>query len=234
MAQMMPFFEQQNAYNQAYTWATNTTANGGANYWPWGNFPSTPANPALGIIQKTLFCPADARESMTMPGSQAGLYPSSNVAFTGYLAVGGLSADNSDISNTSQLGILYWTSTTRMTDITDGTSNTMMVGERPPSADLQYGWWFAGAGWDGSGVGDVILGVREYNYAASLGCSSSYVNFQAGKISNTCDQAHFWSMHTGGANFVYGDASVRFVNYSANSVFPQLATRSGGEVVPNY
>jgi hypothetical protein len=33
-----------------------------------------------------------------------------------------------------------------MADITDGLSNTLMVGERPPSSDFQYGWWYAGAG----------------------------------------------------------------------------------------
>jgi len=233
MAQMMPYYEQDNLYRQADAWARS----GGWNFWPWGDFwdnPQTPANPALGVILPTLKCPADSRQDQTISGTQAGIYPSSRVAFTGYLAVGGISADFSNYTNTSQIGICYWKSATRMTDITDGTSNTLMVGERPPSNDLFYGWWFAGAGWDGSGVGDVILGAREYNYASSLGCPSSKVGFQPGNVAVACDQVHFWSLHTGGGNFAMGDGSVRFYTYSANSVLPQLSTRSAGEVIPNF
>ena len=109
-----------------------------------------------------------------------------------------------------------------------------MVGERPPSADLQFGWWFAGSGWDSSGEGDVILGARSYQGAAILGCPSSSVGFQPGKFTNTCDQAHFWSPHTTGGNFLYGDGHVVYHSYSVNSVLPQLCSRNGGEVIPNY
>src|SRR5262249_20575983 len=127
-------------------------------------------------------------------------------------------------------GILYWTSKVRIADVTDGTSNTLLVGERPPSVDLYYGWWFAGAGWDGSGEGDVVLGARAYNYAASIGCPASSVGFQQGDLKNPCDQAHFWSLHIGGANFLFADGSVRFLTYSANSILPALCSRNGGEV----
>ena len=105
-----------------------------------------------------------------------------------------------------------------------------MVGERPPSQDLQYGWWFAGAGYDGSGDGDVLLGPRAFRYAQSLGCPATSVGMQPGNFNNTCDQAHFWANHTGGCNFLFADGSVHFLNYSANSVLPQLATCNGGDI----
>jgi len=50
---------------------------------------------------------------------------------------------------------------TRISDIKDGLGNTLMVGERPPSSDLSFGWMFAGYG--NNGVGDlaVVLGISE-------------------------------------------------------------------------
>jgi prepilin-type N-terminal cleavage/methylation domain-containing protein len=43
-------------------------------------------------------------------------------------------------------GTLYWNSKVKFGDITDGLSNTLVAGERPPGATLDYGWWYAGAG----------------------------------------------------------------------------------------
>jgi prepilin-type N-terminal cleavage/methylation domain-containing protein/prepilin-type processing-associated H-X9-DG protein len=234
MAQMMPFYEQQNLYSQADTWARASSP--AYSWWPWGDFwdnPQTPANPALGVIVKTLICPADGRESLIMPGSQAGIYPSSGVAFTGYLANAGIQG-NETYQGGQSAGILFWTSNIRFADITDGTSNTIMVGERPPSQDLQYGWWFAGAGFDGSGVGDVLMGAQATQYAGALGCPASKVGFQPGNFNNPCDQVHWWSPHASGGNFLFGDGSVHFMSYSLqNSVLAQLCTRNGGEVISN-
>src|SRR5581483_9952628 len=52
---------------------------------------------------------------------------------------------------------------TTIGDITDGTSNTLLVGERPPSTDMNFGWGFAGYGASGNGDCDVMLGVNEIN-----------------------------------------------------------------------
>jgi prepilin-type processing-associated H-X9-DG protein len=125
-----------------------------------------------------------------------------------------------------------------ITDIQDGTSNTLMVGERPPSSDLILGWWFAGAGWNAAGTGDVILGVRDYQDPAVSGydgstapaCPVGPYHFGPGRVDNPCDTFHFWSFHTGGGNFVMGDGSVRFINYSADDLMPALSTRANGEV----
>jgi prepilin-type processing-associated H-X9-DG protein len=50
-----------------------------------------------------------------------------------------------------------------------------------------------------------------------------------GRASNPCDFNHFWSFHLNGANFVFGDGSVRFIPYSAKPVMNILTTRAGGE-----
>jgi prepilin-type N-terminal cleavage/methylation domain-containing protein/prepilin-type processing-associated H-X9-DG protein len=231
MAQMMPFYEQDNLWRKADDWARGRTTSTAYYYWPWGGFwitPQTPANPALGVVVKTLICPSDNRQDFTLPGSQWGGV--GDVAFTGYVGIAGSAEGNEAYNGGKSDGILYWRSKTRFADITDGTSNTLMVGERPPSKDLYYGWWFAGAGWDGSGVGDVVMGARTYGYASSLGCSSIYVGLRTGSLQNACDQSHFWSIHPNGANFLLGDGSVRFVNVSNDTVLPALASRNGGEV----
>lgn len=182
-------------------------------------------------------CPADSRQYqatfVTAPwGAQF------TVAFTGFLAVSGKNLQSND-------GLLYWNSGVRFADIKDGASNTLMVGERPPSWDLIYGWWYAGTGqWlpmEGgllkhTGSVDVTLGTAELRLGvnkaiSSLPCPTGPYPFQPGQQENPCSQFHFWSMHSGGSNFLMGDGSVRFLGYGAADLLPALGTRAGGETV---
>jgi hypothetical protein len=191
LAQILPYVEQDPLYKQADAWAhTTVNGNGWPNasapyyWWPWGDFwdywpPQPPPNPALGISVPIYTCPSDPRP---LKAEYAGGFL---VAFTSYLGVGGTSGDYGHQPNN---GVFYWRSTTRLTDITDGTSNTFMVGERPPSVDLTFGWWFAGAGYDGSGTGDVTLGANETGYAAAMGCPASYAQYKDGNINDPCDE----------------------------------------------
>jgi prepilin-type processing-associated H-X9-DG protein len=118
--------------------------------------------------------------------------------------------------------------------VIDGTSNTLMLGERPPSADFQFGWWYSGTGQVLTGSADVILGVREQNLqpiTTGSRCGLGAYLVRASRFDDECGMFHFWSPHPGGANFALCDGSVRFIRYSANDVMPALATRGGGEVV---
>src|SRR5262249_51159207 len=121
----------------------------------------------------------------------------------------------------------------RLADIHDGISNTLLAGERPPSADHNLGWWYAGWGQNRDGSAESVLGVNEMNtYSWTQGrCPPGPYEFQPGAVNNMCDAFHFWSLHSGGANFVLCDGSVHFLTYSAAPVMPALATRAGGEVV---
>jgi prepilin-type processing-associated H-X9-DG protein len=126
----------------------------------------------------------------------------------------------------------------RITDITDGTSNTLLVGERPPSQSLDFGWWFAASGMSGMGTCDVVLGTNEINTQNSCitavdNCPIGPYQFAPGALANVCDQFHFWSFHPGGANFLFADGSVHFVSYKVDptDIMPKLATYNGGEIV---
>jgi prepilin-type processing-associated H-X9-DG protein len=125
----------------------------------------------------------------------------------------------------------------RFADITDGTSNTLMVGERPPSADFNFGWWFGSDGKDEQGTGEGTLGAVELDYfdavLTTLGCKKpAKLGFQPGDVNDNCDQAHFWSLHSGGGNFLLADGSVRFLTYDIDpTTFLNLCVRNDGQTV---
>jgi prepilin-type N-terminal cleavage/methylation domain-containing protein len=257
MARLMPFFEQDNLYRQADEWAH--IGNGNPNdfhWWPfgdfWNQFATASPNPALGTPVKIVMCPSEPRNLVVEYENFAlAQNPPLTVAiaFTDYLGVDGIRGDdmldpNGKPADKSGIIVNSTFGTKRRVNyaaIPDGSSQTLMVGERPPSKDLFQGWWFAGAGFDGSGVGDVSLGARETVYAQHIAsifathfvstCPITKVGFQPGSVDDNCDQVHFWSMHPAGANWLWGDGSARFIVYSMNEILPQLCTRNGGEAV---
>jgi prepilin-type N-terminal cleavage/methylation domain-containing protein len=169
---------------------------------------------------------------------------------TCYVGVAGSSSYIGDYGGPQKAdGVLYWRSKTKLTDITDGTSSTLMVGERPPSADFLWGWWYTTTTnppnmeeWDY----DCLVGTQQestlyYDTGPPLfqqcpvpslyrppGPASSD---SLGSPSNYCDMDHFWSNHLGGALFTFGDGSVKFITYSAQPVMKALGTRAGGETI---
>ena len=63
--------------------------------------------------------------------------------------------------------------------------------------------------------------------------ASQYGVFKGpGSTLNPCDQFHFWSLHTNGSNFLFGDGAVRFLSYNTPpALMTALGTRAGGEPV---
>ncbi len=240
MARLLPYLEQDNLWHQADAFARY----GSGQYDPWtpGFDPTTqrrvPSNPALYVPQPMYQCPADERTLIAIYA--AGDLGNVTVAFTEYLGVSGLTIKPTGLTNPSSVyeGLFFPQSHVRFADITDGLSNTLAVGERPPSTDLLYGWWFAGAGQAGGGSGscDVVLGVQELNHETSK-CPGYYndqyhYQFGPGDLNNNCDQFHFFSLHPGGAHFLLADGSVQFFSYSISpTILPDMATRAGGEPV---
>lgn len=182
-------------------------------------FETPPHVPILGRTIRNFTCPSDNRSQ------QSWNFGRFSVAFTDYLGVEGLDLKRND-------GVLFLNSQIRLTAILDGASNTLLAGERPPSLDNNLGWWYAGWGQQKTGSAEMILGVREIRvHPKYKSCPDGPYEFRLDPQVNICDAFHFWSFHSGGANFAFCDGSVRFLAYSADSIMPALATRAGGESV---
>ncbi len=210
-ARILPNIEQQNLWQQIEQ-AFKTAPGGGV----WNS-----PHPTIIATPVALFgCPADDRTRTPRPlpgGRQA--------ATTSYLGI-------SDHRPYRYTGMLFIDSAVKLADTTDGTSSTLLIGERPPSADDRFGWWYRGWGQLQEGSAEMILSVRETNRSGDYAsCPTGPYYFMPGAFNHQCDMFHFWSPHTGGANFAFADGSVRFLRYSANDILPALATRAGGETV---
>lgn len=220
MARLLPFIDQVPLYEQVM----QQSAIEGAATYPWNDA----AYPALQTRMPVFNCPADDR------GAQSKSFGTYTVAFTGYLGVSGTSTPAKD-------GVLNVNTRIRFAQITDGTSNTLMVGERPPSTDLVMGWWFAGAGQRTDGSTDVVLGTNDTSYFAGwnnpgsapyLCTDNTAYPFKSAGPQDPCGAYHFWSFHPGGAHFVFCDATVRMIMYDVGQAnLNALATYAGNEVV---
>jgi len=181
-----------------------------------------PPHVGLSTVLPGYICPSDARlESPQTSGD-------TDVAFTSYLG-------NEGLNQLSKDGLLFIDSAIRADDVSDGMTNTILAGERPPTGDYAFGWWYAGIGLDRNGACDMVGGVRELNTRRARsgvqGCPRGPHRFQQGRISDLCSMFHFWSLHPGGAHFLFADGAIKFLPYSADAILPALATRAGGEAV---
>jgi prepilin-type N-terminal cleavage/methylation domain-containing protein/prepilin-type processing-associated H-X9-DG protein len=123
-------------------------------------------------------------------------------------------------------GVMPLNVMTRVTDITDGTSNTVLVTEaagRPESwrtGRLVPGEIAGGGGWAGDRNRLVLMGATPDG------------GTHPGRCAVNCTNDHeIYSFHPGGANVVFADGSVRFLKTGMDiRVLARLATRAGSEV----
>jgi prepilin-type N-terminal cleavage/methylation domain-containing protein len=141
-------------------------------------------------------------------------------------------------------GIMVGAGRTNMRDITDGSSNTVMVGESftdpnyvKDNQGMDYWNFFIPQIWDsgtnrcwsvGNGSG------TEHTEAAG----STLVKINARldpTIQGVLMEVSFGSYHVGGAHFTMGDGSVRFISENIGlPLYQSLGSRNGGEIVGEF
>jgi prepilin-type N-terminal cleavage/methylation domain-containing protein/prepilin-type processing-associated H-X9-DG protein len=115
--------------------------------------------------------------------------------------------------------------------VTDGTSNTILVGEVLPLADANNAFWTS----TGSASGTTIpLGWDSNSFPASdPKCNGVWQGASAPLGCRYAASAKgFVSRHPGGANFLFADGSVKFLKKTISlPTYCALGSRNGGEVV---
>ncbi len=130
----------------------------------------------------------------------------------------------------------------RMADITDGTSNTIAIGEAVPdmSAIPEMGTIRENnqpsqGRKDHWGIGsDDVDTTNQGDMSEALGSTGVPMNQRKPAVGTPAFAAYeisFGSRHTGGAQFAMADGSVRFLSENLDArVYSALGTRDGGEV----
>lgn len=217
---VLPFVEQQALYNQLSPTTQTLQA----------VFQSQPA-----LLQTPLSvytCPSDtvAPLNTNRPFTKMVSGQTIQIAISNYPGGGG---------NDGDTGLFQADKQIRFADITDGTSNTIAVGERK-SKDGAFAAVWAG-----------LSEVPGETAGGGQGCVRGYTLYRSPDgVTNTgatSPDLAFSSMHTGGANYVLGDGSVRFITSSvpwtdgntpktssAFGTFNRLGDRSDGWPVSDF
>jgi prepilin-type processing-associated H-X9-DG protein len=116
----------------------------------------------------------------------------------------------------------------RMTDVTDGLSNTIMVGEKQVHRSVLGTAGGDNEVWNNSGWDQDHVRFGE--------AVPEDDNLHPNSTQGTFWSVRFGSSHTGGVNYALGDGSVRFIRYGLDSTnWMRLCRIADGEVInANY
>jgi len=230
LVSLLPFYEQGTVYNSYntsvhFTWMDNSTATGS------------------GI--STLWCPSDGSVSKGIDIKDDFGYPQPFVMkYTSYKGNAGTwfapgrYEDPFCSSNPTSFGsllaqangIFSFYSSTRMADITDGTSNTLLMGEGAygkltQGDQREWHWWTSGD--YGDTMFTTMYPMNPFNKVPGLDAAQG--------INADVDVTGASSYHPGGANFAFADGSVRFLKetigtwiYNHQTGLPNNVTVSTG------
>lgn len=219
---ILPYVEQSAMYNQvnfaAPSWATMTTL--GTTY--------ATTNTLIMTQVPVFMCPTDPNSGKRQVSTGVrGFY-------SNYLTVNGSTAMGN--ASTTQNGIFYIISSTRMRDITDGTSNTAMLAEILLTPESIYDG--RGRVWESYDGNTFVSTLNPPNstIADRIGqaCGDS-VNPRIPCAATGSFQMAARSSHTGGVHMVLADGAVRFVSDNINTAtWNNLGARNDGVVLGDF
>jgi prepilin-type processing-associated H-X9-DG protein/prepilin-type N-terminal cleavage/methylation domain-containing protein len=213
---LLPFIEQENLHRR---WDPARYGNN------LGAYPTAVASQVIALA----VCPSDDLPRPAVDRNDMGVSP----RHWGLVSYGGNAGIRATGGQTKD-GIFFEGSTVRIADVTDGTSNTLLFGERrhwDPSYDrlcprdpiITNSWW-------------------AYAWTADVLLSAAVpINYQVSPTATSCEEIKadrlcaFGSRHPGGANFALADGSVRFLpDTTSLATLQRLSTRATGEVVSGF
>lgn len=230
---LFPYIEQANRFSRMQTFSPNPTSELGP--WRLAAAPHNGADPVWGPIPG-LSCPSSPLGDRS-PDIIVAAAPHNKDH--GALHYRGCSGRVEDLANPadpvshrwSNSGIIFPHSNVRIGDVTDGTSNTILLGESSSS----QGWSSAmKVGW--GGIQPWTWGMYWYVDNRRLTVDSKHIQFPInfkGSFGN--NSTPYTSTHTGGAQFTLADGSVRFVSENIDlNTLKALGTRGTGEVLGEF
>jgi prepilin-type N-terminal cleavage/methylation domain-containing protein len=216
-AYILPQIEQQNVYSQM-TWGIDNTSYSGP-YFTWAK--DLPSN--LQLMKTpipTFICPSEPLPQ-TRP---AGL------AFATYRGVmGSEPVGDTNYSNVLWLtnGMLYPNSAVRMQDVTDGTSQTLLMG------DSRFGLWSDGSSCCARFRNDRLDFDSYWQIlnAVLTGASADFPLINT-DVTLPLQFFSFGSTHENACIFAFADGSSRPITKNIDaSLLRKLATRNGGDII---
>ena len=194
-------------------------------------------------VIETLLCPSDPLPARVVELTGATWRaPAWARGFYGMSSYGGSSGKRSmnpgtppDFLGISRDGIFFLDSVVRLADVTDGSSNTLMFGERSHQ-DLDFDLLQPDLAPGTAPIGE----LGKWSYVAGAGAMANVTLHSAARINYQTPPAAvaledrvcaFGSGHPGGANFAFADGSARFVTDDLpQEQLQALSTRAGEEV----
>ena len=222
---ILPYIEQGALYN-AFMEEQQNSARTGAIYWSRKE-----------SIVPMMMCPSDPAGPKNVTYGQTSPTSNGSQGFHGNYAVCSGSTHFGPVNSYTQLnGMFYSRSRTRLRDLTDGASTTLMASEIILSADSSkhdvrgrlmnprcMGTFITTLETPNTNVGDVLIACLEIPHAP------------CGADSTTNSRTFARSYHTGGVHGLLADGAVRFISENIDrATYQGLGTRAGQEVTNEF